>query len=100
MPISSYKKNKKVICDIRRENFGFKSKSTPPQCKQHMESFKKEFLDMILNIKFRSVKETFQKKLKEEIPKIYEISMKCLNNNIKSFFMTTSQKHIKKRHLN
>ena len=100
MPISSYKKNKKVICDIRRENFGFKPESTPPQCKQHMESFEKAFLDMILNIKFRSVKETFQKKLKEAIPKIYEISMKSLNNNIKNFFMTTSQKHIKKRHLN
>ena len=37
MPISSYKKSKKIICDIRREDFGFKSKSTPPQCKQHME---------------------------------------------------------------
>ena len=34
-----------------------------------MEAFEKEFLDMILNIKFRSVKETFQKKLKKHIPK-------------------------------
>ena len=35
-----------------------------------MEALKKEFLDMIPNIKFRSVKDTFQKKLKEDIPKI------------------------------
>ena len=35
-----------------------------------MEAFEKEFLDMIPNIKFRSVKDTFQKKLKEDIPKI------------------------------
>ena len=55
--------------DIWREDLGFKSKSTPPQCK-HMETFEKEFLDMIPNIKFRSVKDTFQKKLKEDIPKI------------------------------
>ena len=37
--------------DIPREDFGFKSKSAPPQCK-HMEAFETEFLDMILNIKF------------------------------------------------
>ena len=35
-----------------------------------MEAFEKEFLDMIPNIKFRSVKDTFQKKLKEDIAKI------------------------------
>ena len=35
-----------------------------------MEAFEKEFLDMISNIKFWSVKETFLKKLKEDIPKL------------------------------
>ena len=54
--------------DIRREDFGFKSKITPPQC-EHMEAFEKELLDIIPNIKFRSVKDAFQKKLKEVIPK-------------------------------
>ena len=44
---------------IRREDFGFKSKSTPPQ-----------FLDMIPNLKLRYVKDTFHKKLKEDISKI------------------------------
>ena len=35
-----------------------------------MEAFEKELLDIIPNIKFRSVIDTFQKKLKEDIPKI------------------------------
>ena len=51
--------------NIRREDFGFKSKST-----EYVEAFEKESLDMIPNIKFRSVKDTFQKKLKEDIRKI------------------------------
>ena len=55
--------------DIRQEDFGFKSKRTPPQCK-HIKAFEREFLDIIPNIKLRSVKDAFQKKLKEDIPKI------------------------------
>ena len=35
-----------------------------------MEAFEMEFLDMIPNIKFRSAKDTFLKKLKEDITKI------------------------------
>ena len=35
-----------------------------------MEAFEKEFLDIIPNIKFRSVTDTFQEKLKKGIPKI------------------------------
>ena len=37
-----------------------------------MEAFKKEFLGMIPKIKFQFVKDKFQKKLKEDIPKIKE----------------------------
>ena len=37
---------------------------------EHMETFEKQFLDMRPNIRFRSVKDTFQKKLKENIVKI------------------------------
>ena len=55
--------------NIWREDFKFKSKNTPPQCK-HMEALEKEFLDVIQNIKFRFVKDTFQKKLIEDIPKL------------------------------
>ena len=54
---------------IRRADFGFKSKITPPQC-EHMEAFEKELFDIIPNIRFRSVKDAFQKKLKEDIPNI------------------------------
>ena len=60
--------HKKYESDILRKDFGVKSKSAPPQY-QHMETFEKEFIEMIPNIKFRSVKDTFQKKLKEEIQK-------------------------------
>ena len=37
---------------------------------QTQEAFEKDFLDIIPKIKFRSVKDTFQKKLKKGIPKI------------------------------
>ena len=39
-----------------------------------MEAFEKELLDMMPNIKFRSVKDTFQKKLEEDIPKTKYLS--------------------------
>ena len=55
--------------DTWREDFGFKLKSIPAQC-EHMEAFEKEFLNTIPNIKFRFGKDTFQKKLKKDIPKI------------------------------
>ena len=86
---------KKHDSDIRREDFRFKSKSTHPQCK-NMEAIEEEFLDMKPNIKFRSVKYTFQKKLKEDITKIKQTPnvfffadkasniYECLNTNIKT----------------
>ena len=37
---------------------------------QTFEAFEKEFIDMIPNIKSRSLKDTFQKKSKEDIPKM------------------------------
>ena len=66
---ASFFSQEKHKSDIRREDLRFKSKNTLPQCK-HMEAFKKKFLDVIPNIKLRSVKNTFQKELKEDIPKI------------------------------
>ena len=41
--------------DTGREDFEFKSKNTSRQCK-HMEVFKKKFLAMILDIKFKTSK--------------------------------------------
>ena len=64
--------------DIRREDLRFKSKSTLPQCK-HMEAFEKKFLDVISDIKLRSVNITFQKELKDDIPKTKTVSKRfCL----------------------
>ena len=34
-----------------------------------MEALEKEFLDIITNIKFRTVRDTFQMKLEKDIPK-------------------------------
>ena len=108
---ASFFPQEKHKSDIWREDLRFKSKNTLPQCK-HMEAFKKKCLDVIPNIKLRSVKNTFQKELKEDIPKIKQsrnalslqtkqvISMKCPNNKTKNFFMTKPQKHMKKHQLN
>ena len=93
--------------NIRREDFGFKSKST-----EYVEAFEKESLSMIPNLKFRSVKDTFQKKLKENILKIKQSPnvfvfadqtsniYEMLEQQYKKLFMTASQKHIKKHRLN
>ena len=86
--------------DIRKENFGFKSENTPPQC-EHMEAFKKEFLDMIPNIKFRSVKDTFQKKLKEDIPKIKQSSnVFVFADKTSNIYDMSEQQHKKLLHNN
>ena len=72
------------------KTLGLNLKTLHHKCK-HMDAFKKQFLDMIPGIKLSSVKDTFQKKLNENIPKIksYQtflfsktkqvISIKCLN---------------------
>ena len=77
-----------------------------------MEAFEKEFLDMIPTIKFRSVRDTFQKNLKENIPKIKQPSnvfvladktshiYEMPEQQHEKLLMTKSQKHIKKHHLN
>ena len=70
--------------DIKIEDFGLKSKSTSSHC-EHMEAFEKEFFDMMTNIKFRSVKDAFQKKLTEDIPKVKQ------SPNIFAFADKTSQ---------
>ena len=54
---------------FREKTSGLNKNTPPPQCQQMIAS-EKEFLDIMPNIKFRSVKDKFQKKLKEDIPKI------------------------------
>ena len=86
--------------DIWREDFRFKSKITPPQC-EHMEGFEKELLDIIPNIKFRSVKDAFQKKLKEDIPKIKQLpNVFVFANKTSNIYEMPEQQHKKLLHDN
>ena len=88
----------KVI--LEEKNSGLNKKNTPPQCK-HMEAFEKEFLDMIPNIKFRSVKDTFHKKLKEDIPKIKQSpNVFVFANKTSNIYEMPEQQHKKLLHDN
>ena len=85
----------------------FKSKNTPLQFK-YIETFEKEFSYMIPGIKFRSIKDTFQKNVIEDIANLKQspnvlplqkkpvISTKCLNNNIKNILHDNVTKTYKK----
>ena len=55
----------KYESDIRREDFGFKSKNTPPKCK-HMEAFEKEFIDMIQKHQISICKRYISEEVKRE----------------------------------
>ena len=56
--------------ESKSENFGFKSKNTPPTSNE-LEAFENDMLDMIRNIKFDdNYTDQFQKKLKTDISKI------------------------------
>ena len=88
--------------DIWRKNFGFKLKSTLPQFK-HMEVLEREFLNMIPNIKFRSVKDTFHKMLKEDIPKIKKspnVSVTDKTDKTSDIYEMLEQQHKKLLHDN
>ena len=60
---------KKDTSNIAHKNYGFKTRNYPPQCKE-LQKFKKDLLDTIKLIKFRIVKDNFQRKLKEDISNI------------------------------
>ena len=51
------------------ETYGFKSKKTPPQISE-MVSFEKDLFNLIDNINYRQVSDTFQSQLKEDVKKI------------------------------
>ena len=57
---------KKDTSNIAHTNYGFKTRNYPPQCKE-LQNFEKDLLDTIKLIKFRIVKDNFQRKLKEDI---------------------------------
>ena len=65
-------------------SYGFKTRNYPPQCKE-LQSFEKDLLDTIKLIKFRIVKDSFQRKLNEEVlnikssPDVYAFADKTTN---------------------
>ena len=83
--------------DIWREDFGFKSKSTPPQG-ELMEACEKEFLDVIPNIESRAVKDTFQKKWKEDILKIKQLRNVFVFADKRNIYKMPEQQHKKILH--
>ena len=57
---------KKDTSNIAYTNYGFKARNSPLQCKE-LQNFEKDLLDTIKLIKFRIVKDSFQRKLNEDI---------------------------------
>ena len=57
---------KKDTSNIAYTNYGFKTRNYPPQCKE-LQNFEKDLLDTIKLIKFQIVKDSFQRKLNEDI---------------------------------
>ena len=60
---------KKDKSNIGYPNYGSKTRNHPPQCKE-LQNFEKDLPDTIKLIKFRIVKDSFQRKLNEDILKI------------------------------
>ncbi len=50
-------------------NFGFKTKNTPPQCIE-LEKFEEDLLNLVKTIKFKKINDEFQTKLKTDISQI------------------------------
>ena len=75
---------KKDTSNIAYTNYDFKTKNYPPQCKEP-QNFGKDLLDTIKLIKFRIVKDSFQRKVKEDIsnikssPDVYPFADKTTN---------------------
>ena len=66
-----------------------------------MGAFGKEFLDMVPNIKLRPVEDTFQRKLKGNIPKIKQSpNIFVFTDNTSIIYGTPEQQHKKFLHDN
>ena len=97
---------KKDTSNIAYTNFGFKTRNFPLQCKE-LQNFEKDLVDTIKLIKFRIVKDNFQRKLKEDILNIKNypmfmplltrllLSINYLHRIIKSYYMKISPNPIK-----
>ena len=75
---------KKDTSNIACTNCGFKTRNYPLQCRK-LQNFEKDLPDTIKLIKFRIVKDNFQRKLKEDIsnitlsPDVYAFAEKTTN---------------------
>ena len=75
---------KKDTSNIAYTNYGFKARNSPLQCKE-LQNFEKDLLDTIKLIKFRIVKDSFQRKQNENIlnikssPDVYALADKTTN---------------------
>ena len=85
--------------DTKKENYGFKSRKCPQQCSE-LENFEKDLLEIVKNIKFRTIKNNFQGKLKS--PDVFIFADKTSNiyklkpAEHKKFFMNNITKTYKK----
>ena len=61
--------NKEQTDNNIKETFGFNSRKCPPSCTE-LTPFEKDMLDIITSLKYRDVKDAFQKKLKKDIREI------------------------------
>ena len=50
-------------------NFGFKTKNTPPQCVE-LENFEDDFLNLARNLQFKNTNSQFQNQLKSDVSRI------------------------------
>ena len=74
---------KKDTSNIAYTNYGFKTRNYPPQCKE-LQNFEKDLLDTIKLIKFQIVKDSFQRKLNEDILNIKSSLMPLLTRLLTS----------------
>ena len=72
---------KKDTSNIVYTNYGFKTRNYPPQCKE-LQNFEKDLLDTIKLITFMIFKDSFQRRLNEEITKSYKKSPTRLEKSI------------------
>ena len=71
---------KKDTSNIAYTSYDFKTRNYPSQCRE-LQNFQEDLLDTTKLIKFRIVKDNFQRKLKENISFEYKIITRCLQRN-------------------
>ena len=65
----SFKEDENQNTKTEKENYGFKTRKYPPQCKE-IGNFEKDPMNIVRNIKFQENTDEFQRKRKKDIEKI------------------------------